>query len=120
PGVYRLKGLASWSTPFTNDPRPQKEVTDNLMTAWDPKYMVIDELTFVTVDPSFSTVIADLTDRTAIAFKQIVNKTDGTEAQRKAAREELWDSYVAKYKQKSSNYIAAMNQAAKELYPDGK
>ncbi len=118
-GVYRLKGLASWETPFTNDPRPHPEATDQLMTAWDPQYMKIDELFFVTVSPSFATVQAELQDKTAVAFKQIVAKFSGTEAQKQAAREEIWEEFVKFYELKGSNYITAMNNAAKELYPNG-
>lgn len=119
-GVYRLKGLASWETIFTNDPRPQPEVTDQLMTAWDPKYMIKDELTFVSVNSSFATVEAELKDKTAIAFKQIVTKINGSEAEKQETREKIWDDFVKYYELKGSNYIAAMNASAKELYPDGK
>lgn len=119
-GVYRLKGLASWETVFTNDPRPQPEVTDQLMTAWDPKYMIRDELTFVSVNSSFATVQAELEDKTAIAFKQIVTKISGSAEEKAATREKIWDDFVKYYELKGSNYVAAMNASAKELYPDGK
>lgn len=114
-GIYRLKGFASWETPFTNDPRPHPEATDQLMTAWDPQYMYIDELHFVTVSESFASIQAELSDETAKYFKMIV-KTGVSESEREA----LWQEYVDRYTKKGSNYIAEMDRAAKELYPSGK
>ena len=63
---------------------------------------------------------AELEDKTAIAFKQIVTKISGSAEEKAATREKIWDDFVKYYELKGSNYVAAMNASAKELYPDGK
>ncbi len=117
PGIYRLKGLASWETIFTNDPRPYPEVVDQLMSAWKKEYLFIDELAFVSTGPEYSIVQAELDDKIAITFKSIVGNVAGSTPEAKQdTRDSIWNDFVRYYEMKGSKYINEINQRAKELY----
>lgn len=109
PATYRLKGLVSWHTVDTNDPRPYPEAVDQIRAAWDKKYLFIDELTFVSVPATFATVQTKLENKTATAFKNIVSKRNATE------REAIWQEYVRYFNEQGADYINEKNQAAKAL-----
>lgn len=115
PGVYRLKGLVSWDTQFTSDPRPYPEVVDQLMSAWDSSHMFVDELFFISVDSEFSALSSELDDKIAITFKSIVSRMNGSDAEKAAKRDEIWQDFIRFYNLKGNKYIAMMNEKAKEL-----
>lgn len=108
PGIYRIKGLVSWSTMVPDTIEHYSEQMQ-LLNAWNNSgYLKNDPLFYCSVDPSYSLTISSLNDATEIAFKKIVSKNPGD-------RDSVWSSYAHKWAVTGSSYINAMNDAAQLL-----
>ena len=108
PGIYRIKGLVSWSTEiptFINYYEEQMQ----LLQAWDRNLLVANPLAYCSVSSSYALTIGELEDSIEICYKSIVTNT--TEAK----RTEAWNKFVQTYNIKSSSYVNAMNESAKNL-----
>lgn len=108
PGIYRIKGLVSWSTIIPTHIKHYEEQMQ-LINAWEPQYLFANPLRYCSVDPSFGTRKIQLDDQITSAFQYIVGKHTGEE------RDAKWSSYVSKYASDARNYIIAMNQSAEEI-----
>ncbi len=111
PAAFRLKGLASWEIQYTNMPRGYIDECNQILTAWEKQYLVIDELTFIRVSNDYATLEAELKDKVTTICKNIVARIP-TNAE--AARNSYWTSLVDYWNSRGSDYIAAVNQAAKD------
>ena len=108
PGIYRIKGLVSWSTEiptFINYYEEQMQ----LLQAWDRDLLVANPLAYCSVPASMALDISELEDMINISYKGIV--ADVTNAQRESA----WSKFVKNYTVKGSSYIGAMNESASKL-----
>lgn len=111
PGIYRIKGLVSWSTnipTFINHYEEQMQ----LLNAWDKQYLKANPLAYCSVDASYALTISELEDAVEIAYKSIVANIGGDKA---AKRENSWKDFVKKYNVKANMYINAMNESAQKL-----
>ena len=111
PGIYRIKGLISWSTEiptFINYYDEQMQ----LLKAWDRNLLVPNPLAYCSVDSSYALTISELEDSIEIYYKSIVAKVSGDKV---AKRESIWNEFCKKYNVKASSYINAMNEAAENL-----
>ena len=63
PAAYRIKGIASWEAKYTNFPRSYVEEAQQIQTAWETEYLVVDELYFVRVSNDYITLEAELKDQ---------------------------------------------------------
>lgn len=109
PGVYRIKGLVSWST-LIPDEMEHREEQIQLLTAWKSEELFTNPLAYCSVDTSYATTLSQLNDMIEVNFKAIVSNT--TEDK----RESTWSSFVKKYGVTGGSYITAMNQSAKEIF----
>ncbi len=105
PGIYRIKGLVSWSTIIPTDIKHYEEQMQ-LINAWDPQYFTPNPLQYCSVDPSFGTRQIQLDDQITSCFQYIVGKHSDAE------RENKWNDFVTKYNKDGKNYILAMNESA--------
>ena len=108
PGIYRIKGLVSWSTEiptFINYYDEQMQ----LLQAWDRSLLAPNPLAYCSVDPELSLMISSLKQEITKCYTGIVSKTNNTK------REELWSKFVKTYNTSGSAYISAMNESAKNL-----
>ncbi len=112
PGIYRIKGMVSWSTPIPDYIEHYTEQMQ-LLTAWKSDYFYMDELAYASVGTDYALKISQLGDSTDKAFKEIVTSISGNAAAKKETREGIWNSYVNKYLKQGDGYIKAMNDAAK-------
>ena len=111
PGIYRIKGLVSWSTEiptFINYYDEQMQ----LLKAWDRDLLVPNPLAYCSVDSSYALTISELEDSIEIYYKSIVANVSGDKA---AKRESIWNEFCKKYNVKASSYINAMNEAVGTL-----
>lgn len=105
PGVYRIKGLVSWSTPIP-EVMEHRDEQMQLLNAWDKQYLIVDELAYVTADTSFALKIAALESLKTKALQDIVSDVSATE------REELWADFLTSYKRQGDTYITEINNKA--------
>ena len=108
PGIYRIKGLVSWSTEiptFINYYEEQMQ----LLKSWDRSLLVPSPLAYCSVSASYALTIGELEDSIEICYKSIVSKTSD------ANREDVWNKFVKTYNVKASSYINAMNESAEKL-----
>lgn len=112
PAAYRLKGITSWETIETNNPRPFVQEEQQVLSAWKDEHLFRDELTFICVDPEYVLIETELVDKTVIAFKNIVSKITGDADK---ARNQIWNQFVNYYLSRGAEYIAAKNEAAKRV-----
>ena len=108
PGIYRIKGLVSWSTEiptFINYYEEQMQ----LLKAWDRSLLVANPLAYCSVDSSLALDISALEQDINVCFTGIVSKTSNNN------RTDMWEKFVKQYNLKGSTYINAMNEAAKAL-----
>lgn len=114
PGIYRIKSLVSWSTIIPKTIKHYEEQMQ-LLSAWDRQYLVVDELSYVSADTSFSLKVAALDDLKSDSLQEIVNKISGatTADAKRQRREEMWNSFVTSYKRQGDTYITEINEKAK-------
>ena len=114
PGVYRIKSLVSWSTIIPTTIQHYEEQMQ-LLTAWERKYLVVDELSYVSADTSFALKISALEELKSDKFQEIVNKIGGasTAEAKKQRREEIWNEFVTSYIRQGDTYITEINEKAK-------
>ena len=109
PAAYRIKGIASWESQYTNFPRSYVEEAEQIQTAWDTQYLIVDELYFVRVPNDYITLEAELKDRVSTVCKNIVatirNNAD-------EVRENLWNSLLSYWEERGGDFIEAKNRAA--------
>lgn len=108
PGVYRIKGLVSWSTLIPTTIKHYDEQMQ-LINAWDPKYLVANPLAYCSVDTDYALTISQLEDSITTAYQAIVGKGD------KNSRDNTWNNFVSNYNKKGASYITAMNMSADEI-----
>ena len=111
PGVYRIKGLVSWSTEiptFINYYDEQMQ----LLQAWDRSLLVANPLAYCAVSSSYALTIGELKDSIEVCYKSIVKNVSGD---KDAKREDIWNKFVKTYNVKASSYINAMNESANNL-----
>ena len=109
PGIYRIKGLVSWSTvipTFINYYDEQMQ----LLQAWDRSLLVANPLAYCSVDPSFALKISSLERKINVCYTAIVAKNVS-----ESERERLWNDFVKQYNAEGSAYIDAMNKSAQSL-----
>lgn len=111
PGVYRIKGLVSWSTIV---PKTIKHYSEQLqlLNAWKSEYLFADELQYISVDTGYALKIASLNDMVSSAYKDIVKRTTGDKASK---RNEIWNTFVSNYTRSGDAYINEVNIQAKNL-----
>ncbi len=109
PGIYRIKGLVSWST-LIPDEMEHRDEQIQLLTAWKNDELFTSPLVYCTVDTSYATTISQLNDMVEINFKAIVSNTTNDK------RETTWNSFTKKYGVTGGSYINAMNQSAKDIF----
>ncbi|MBQ3572519.1 MAG: hypothetical protein IJA15_06815 [Clostridia bacterium] len=114
PGIYRIKSLVSWSTIIPTTIEHYEEQMQ-LLTAWERKYLVVDELSYVSADTSFALKISALEELKSDKFQEIVNKISGasTADAKRQRREEIWNDFVTSYKRQGDTYITEINEKAK-------
>lgn len=112
PAAFRIKGFASWEIKYTNMPRGYVEEANQILTAWEKQYLVIDELTFVRVPNDQATLETELRDKVTTACKNIVAKIPANAAQ--STRETIWSDLVNYWNQRGGSYIDAVNKAAND------
>ena len=108
PGVYRIKGLVSWSTLIPTTIKHYEEQMQ-LIKAWDKQYLVANPLQYCSVDTDYALIISQLTDSISSCYQSIVNKSN------KEARDSTWNNFVNNYNKKGASYITAMNMSAEEI-----
>lgn len=108
PGVYRIKGLVSWSTLIPTTIKHYDEQMQ-LINAWDPKYLVANPLAYCSVDTDYALTISQLEDSITTAYQAIVGKST------KENRDATWNNFVSNYNKKGASYITAMNMSADEI-----
>ena len=88
------------------------EEAEQIQTAWDTQYLIVDELYFVRVPNDYITLEAELKDRVSTVCKNIVatirNNAD-------EVRENLWNSLLSYWEERGGDYIAAKNKAAENI-----
>lgn len=109
PGIYRIKGLVSWST-LIPDEMEYRDEQMQLLSAWKSDQLITSPLSYCTVDTSFATTISQLNDMIEVNFKAIVAKVN------EDTRQSTWNNFVKKYGVTGSSYINAMNESAKKIY----
>lgn len=114
PGAYRIKGLVSWSTLIPTTIEHYNEQMQ-LLTAWDRKYLVMDELSYVAPDTSFSLKVSSLENLKSDTLQEIVGKISGasTADAKREKREKIWNDFVTSYKRQGDTYIEEINNKAK-------
>ena len=105
PGAYRIKGMVSWSTPIPTTIQHYEEQMQ-LLTAWERQYLVMDELSYVSADTSYSIKISSLEELKSDTLQDIVN--DKTAAE----REKIWSDFLTSYKRQGDTYITEINNKA--------
>lgn len=109
-GIYRIKGLVSWSTVIPED-ITYYDGQMQLLNTWGlSPYLKMDELYYASVDSSYSLTISTLEDQTDIAYMGIIKS--GVSAQE---RESLWKTFVQTYTMRGDGYITAMNDVAEDM-----
>ena len=108
PGVYRIKGLVSWSTLIPTTIKHYEEQMQ-LIKAWDKQYLVANPLQYCSVDTDYALIISQLTDSISSCYQSIVNKSN------KETRDSTWNDFVNNYNKKGASYITAMNMSAEEI-----
>ena len=111
PAAYRIKGFASWEVKYTNMPRGYVEEANQILTAWEKKYLVIDELTFVRVGNEYATVEVELYEKVTTICKNIVARIP---ANAEATRNNYWNALINYWNERGGEYINAMNKAAND------
>lgn len=112
PAAYRIKGIASWETEYTNYPRSYVTESEQIRTAWDTRHLIVDELYFVRVPNEYITLETELKDKVSTVCKNIVATIRKNPA---ATRENLWNSLLSYWKERGGDYIKAKNEAAKAV-----
>lgn len=112
PGIYRIKGLVSWSTKIPTTINHYEEQM-KLLTAWKSEYLFVDELAYVSPDTDFALKISALSDAKEKAFHDIVSSKSGDAESKKKQRENIWNKYVNDYKRSGDTYITEINNKAK-------
>ena len=114
PGVHRIKALVSWSTVIPNNIEYYDEQMQ-LLTAWEKKYLKMDELAYVAADTSFSIKIASLEELKIDSLQEIVGAIRGVNSADAKLQERLslWDDFVSAYERQGDTYIEEMNEKAK-------
>jgi len=107
PGIYRLHGLVSWSTPLQEEYKYQ-DVHEQMINSFDKNDLVLDPLAYANAGKDFSITKSTLEDMAETAFKNIVSKTTSDN------RNSTWNTFVKKYNTTGSSYITAMNDSASE------
>lgn len=113
PGIYRIKGMVSWSTLIPDYIEHYAEQMA-LLTAWKPEYLFMDELAYVSVGTEYALKISQLSDSTEKVFMDIVTGISGSDSVKRETRESIWNTYVNKYLKQGDAYITAINQAAEK------
>lgn len=108
PGIYRIKGLVSWSTLIPTTIKHYDEQMQ-LINAWDKNYLVANPLQYCSVDTDYALLISQLKDSITSCYQSIVNKSS------KDNRDKTWNSFVNNYNKKGASYINAMNMSADEI-----
>lgn len=112
PAAYRIKGIASWESYYTNFPRSYAKETEAVCNAWDKKYLVQDELALMRVPNEYATRETELFDKISTICKNIVaNIKNNAEA----TRESYWNAMKEYWAQRGEEYIDAVNEAAKKM-----
>ncbi len=111
-GIYRIKGLVSWSTLIPEHINHYEEQMQLLKSWGASEYLVQDELAYMAVSSDFALTIATLTDSVDLAYQNIINKISGDKT---AEREKIWNNFVKTYTMKGDAYITAMNEQAKAV-----
>ncbi len=111
-GIYRIKGLVSWSTLIPDHINHYEEQMQLLQSWGASPYLVQDELSYISVSADYALTISTLTDTVELTYQNIVNKINGDAA---AEREKLWNNFVRTYTMKGDAYITAMNDQAKAV-----
>ena len=111
-GIYRIKGLVSWSTLIPEHINHYEEQMQLLKSWGASDYLVQDELAYMAVSSDFALTIATLTDSVDLAYQNIINKISGDKT---AEREKIWNNFVKTYTMKGDAYITAMNEQAKAV-----
>lgn len=113
PGIYRIKSLVSWSTKIPTTINHYEEQMQ-LLTAWEKKYLKMDELAFVSADAEFAIKISTLENARIKALQDIVNKIKGaTTPEAKAEkREKIWSDFIESYLRSADTYIEEINTKA--------
>ncbi len=105
PGVYRLKGLVSWSTKLAKSYKYQS-THEQMINAWPSDELVLDPLAYANAGKDYALTKSSLSDMSETAFKNIVSKTTTDK------RNSTWNTYKKKYNTTGSGYISAMNESA--------
>ena len=105
PGIYRIKSFVSWSTPIP-EVMEHRDEQMQLLTAWDKQYLIMDELSYVSADTSFSLKIAALEDLKTKTLQDIVSDVSAAE------REDIWADFLTSYKRQGDTYITEINNKA--------
>lgn len=108
PGIYRIKGLVSWSTLIPTTIKHYNEQMQ-LINAWDKNYLVANPLSYCSVDTDYALLISQLKDSITSCYQSIVNKSS------KDNRDKTWNNFVNNYNKKGASYINAMNMSADEI-----
>lgn len=112
PAAYRIKGIASWESYYTNFPRAYVKESEAVFNAWDKKYLVQDELALMRVPNEYATRKTELFDKVSTICKNIVaNIKNNAEA----TRESYWSAMKDYWAQRGGEYIDAVNEAAKKM-----
>lgn len=112
PAAYRIKGIASWETEYTNYPRSYVTESEQIRTAWDTRHLIVDELYFVRVPNEYITLETELKDKVSTVCKNIVATIRKNPAE---TRENLWNSLLSYWNERGGDYIRAKNEAAKAV-----
>ena len=112
PAAYRIKGIASWETEYTNYPRSYVTESEQIRTAWDTRHLIVDELYFVRVPNEYITLETELKDKVSTVCKNIVATIRKNPAE---TRENLWNSLLSYWNERGGDYIKAKNEAAKAV-----
>ena len=93
-------------------PRGYVQEANQILTAWEKQYLVIDELTFIRVPNEHATLETELRDKVTTACKNIVARIPANAAQ--STRETIWSDLVNYWNQRGGSYIDAVNKAAND------
>lgn len=112
PAAYRIKGIASWESYYTNFPRAYVKESEAVFNAWDKKYLVQDELALMRVPNEYATRKTELFDKVSTICKNIVAIIKNNA---EATRESYWSAMKDYWAQRGGEYIDAVNEAAKKM-----
>ena len=111
-GIYRIKGLVSWSTLIPTHINHYEEQMQLLQSWGASEYLVADELAYMAVSSDFALTVSTLSDSVDLAYQGIVNRISGD---KEAAREKAWNDFVRTYTMRGDGYITAMNEQAQKV-----